>query len=184
MLQKATNAYLANAFSAECWGGATFDTAYRFLHESPWERLELLRQRMPNTLLQMLLRASNAVGYTNYPDNVVTEFIKMSADYGIDVFRIFDSLNWVENMKVPIDAALKTGKIVEGTICYTGNVISPDETKYTLDYHINMALELEKLGVHAIAIKDMAGLLKPLAAKELVTALKKELSCSASSAYT
>ncbi|MBQ7446849.1 MAG: pyruvate carboxylase [Eubacterium sp.] len=172
---KATNAYLANAFSAECWGGATFDTAYRFLHESPWERLELLRERMPNTLLQMLLRASNAVGYTNYPDNVVTEFIKMSADYGIDVFRIFDSLNWVENMKVPIDAALKTGKIVEGTICYTGNVISPDETKYTLDYYINMALELEKLGVHAIAIKDMAGLLKPLAAKELVGALKKEL---------
>ena len=171
----ATNAYMQNAFSVEAWGGATYDTAYRFLKESPWKRLELLRNRMPNTLIQMLLRASNAVGYSNYPDNVVQEFIKISASHGIDVFRIFDSLNWVENMKMPIDEALKTGKIVEGTICYTGDITSPKETKYTLDYYVNMALELESLGCHSISIKDMAALLKPRAAKELVTALKKEL---------
>ena len=171
----ATNAYMQNAFSVEAWGGATYDTAYRFLKESPWKRLELLRKRMPNTLIQMLLRASNAVGYSNYPDNVVQEFIKISASHGIDVFRIFDSLNWVENMKMPIEEALKTGKIVEGTICYTGDITSPKETKYTLDYYVNMALELESLGCHSIAIKDMAALLKPRAAKELVTALKKEL---------
>ena len=171
----ATNAYMQNAFSVEAWGGATYDTAYRFLKESPWKRLELLRNRMPNTLIQMLLRASNAVGYSNYPDNVVQEFIKISASHGIDGFRIFDSLNWVENMKMPIDEALKTGKIVEGTICYTGDITSPKETKYTLDYYVNMALELESLGCHSIAIKDMAALLKPRAAKELVTALKKEL---------
>lgn len=171
----ATNAYMQNAFSVEAWGGATYDTAYRFLKESPWKRLELLRNRMPNTLIQMLLRASNAVGYSNYPDNVVQEFIKISASHGIDVFRIFDSLNWVENMKMPIEEALKTGKIVEGTICYTGDITSPKETKYTLDYYVNMALELESLGCHSIAIKDMAALLKPRAAKELVTALKKEL---------
>ena len=171
----ATNAYMQNAFSVEAWGGATYDTAYRFLKESPWKRQELLRNRMPNTLIQMLLRASNAVGYSNYPDNVVQEFIKISASHGIDVFRIFDSLNWVENMKMPIDEALKTGKIVEGTICYTGDITSPKETKYTLDYYVNMALELESLGCHSIAIKDMAALLKPRAAKELVTALKKEL---------
>ena len=171
----ATNAYMQNAFSVEAWGGATYDTAYRFLKESPWKRLELLRNRMPNTLIQMLLRASNAVGYSNYPDNVVQEFIKISASHGIDVFRIFDSLNWVENMKMPIEESLKTGKIVEGTICYTGDITSPKETKYTLDYYVNMALELESLGCHSIAIKDMAALLKPRAAKELVTALKKEL---------
>lgn len=171
----ATNAYMRNGFSVECWGGATYDTAYRFLKESPWRRLELLRERMPNTLLQMLLRASNAVGYSNYPDNVVKEFIQISANHGIDVFRIFDSLNWVENMKMPIDEALKTGKLVEGAICYTGDITNPSETKYTLDYYVNMALELESLGCHSIAIKDMAGLLKPLAAKELVTTLKNEL---------
>ncbi|MCD8157061.1 MAG: pyruvate carboxylase, partial [Clostridiales bacterium] len=171
----ATNAFMQNAFSVEAWGGATYDTAYRFLKESPWKRLELLRERMPNTLIQMLLRASNAVGYSNYPDNLVKEFIKVSADHGIDVFRVFDSLNWVENMKMPIEECLKTGKIVEGTICYTGDITSPDETKYTLDYYVKMALELEKLGCHIIAIKDMAALLKPLAARELVTTLKQEL---------
>ena len=171
----ATNAFMQNAFSVEAWGGATYDTAYRFLKESPWKRLELLRERMPNTLIQMLLRASNAVGYSNYPDNVVKEFIRISANHGVDVFRIFDSLNWVENMKMPIEEALKTGKIVEGTICYTGDVSNPKETKYTLDYYVKMALELEKLGCHSIAIKDMAALLKPRAAKELVSTLKKEL---------
>ena len=171
----ATNAFMQNAFSVEAWGGATYDTAYRFLKESPWKRLKLLRERMPNTLIQMLLRASNAVGYSNYPDNVVKNFIKISANHGIDVFRVFDSLNWVENMKMPIEEALKTGKIVEGTICYTGDITSPDETKYTLDYYVKKALELESLGCHAIAIKDMAGLLKPRAAKELVATLKEEL---------
>lgn len=171
----ATNAFMQNAFSVEAWGGATYDTAYRFLKESPWKRLTLLRERMPNTLIQMLLRASNAVGYSNYPDNVVKEFIRISAEHGIDVFRVFDSLNWVENMKMPIEESLKTGKIVEGTICYTGDITSPSETKYTLDYYVKKALELEALGCHAIAIKDMAGLLKPLAAKKLVTTLKSEL---------
>ena len=171
----ATNAFMENAFSVEAWGGATYDTAYRFLKESPWMRLLLLKQRMPNTLIQMLLRASNAVGYSNYPDNVVKEFIKMAGMKGIDVFRIFDSLNWVENMKMPIEEALKTDKIVEGTICYTGDLLSPDETKYTLDYYVKKAKELESLGCHILAIKDMAGLLKPYAAQELVSTLKKEL---------
>ena len=162
----ATNAFMQNAFSVEAWGGATFDTAYRFLKESPWKRLTTLRERMPNTLIQMLLRASNAVGYSNYPDNLVKEFIQISAENGIDVFRIFDSLNWIETMKLPIEEALKTGKIVEGAICYTGDITSPNETKYTLDYYVKMAKELESLGCHSIAIKDMAGLLKPLAAKD------------------
>ncbi len=172
---RATNLFMQNAFSVECWGGATFDTCYRFLKESPWKRLSILRQRMPNTLLQMLLRASNAVGYSNYPDNVVQEFIRVSAKHGIDVFRIFDSLNWVENMKMPIEEALKSGKIVEGAICYTGDILSPTEEKYTLDYYVKKAKELEALGIHTFAIKDMAGLLKPYAAKELVAALKSEL---------
>jgi pyruvate carboxylase len=172
----ATNAFMENAFSVEAWGGATYDTAYRFLKESPWRRLEILRERMPNTLIQMLLRASNAVGYSNYPDNVVKEFIRISAEKGIDVFRIFDSLNWVENMKLPIEEALKTGKIVEGAICYTGDISSPTEKKYTLDYYVRKAKELEDLGCHIFAIKDMAGLLKPYAAKELIGALKSELS--------
>lgn len=171
----ATNAFMQNAFSVEAWGGATYDTAYRFLKESPWKRLSLLKERMPNTLIQMLLRASNAVGYSNYPDNVVKEFIRISANHGIDVFRIFDSLNWIENMKMPIEEALKTGKIVEGAVCYTGDISSPNEKKYTLDYYLKKARELEALGCHSLAIKDMAGLLKPFAAKELVTALKAEL---------
>ena len=171
----ATNAFLENAFSVEAWGGATFDTAYRFLKESPWKRLELLRERMPNTLIQMLLRASNAVGYSNYPDNVVERFIKMAAENGVDVFRVFDSLNWIENMKMPIEVALSTGKIVEGTICYTGDISDKNEIKYTLDYYIKKAKELEALGCHTLAIKDMAGLLKPYAARELVGELKKEL---------
>lgn len=171
----ATNMAMANAFSVEAWGGATFDVAYRFLKESPWVRLQQLSAAMPNTLIQMLLRASNAVGYANYPDNVVQEFIKVSAEQGVDIFRIFDSLNWVENMKMPIDEALKTGKIVEGAICYTGDILDPRETKYTLDYYVRKAKELEDLGCHIFAIKDMAGLVKPYAAKELFSALKSEL---------
>ena len=170
-----TNQVMRNAFSVEAWGGATFDVAYRFLKESPWVRLEQLRKRMPNTLIQMLLRASNAVGYSNYPDNVVSNFIRIAAERGVDVFRIFDSLNWVENMKMPIEEALKTGKIVEGAICYTGNILDPNEKKYTVDYYVKKAKELEALGCHIFAIKDMAGLLKPYAAKELFTALKEEL---------
>ena len=171
----ATNVAMRNAFSVEAWGGATFDVAYRFLKESPWVRLEKLRAAMPNTLIQMLLRASNAVGYQNYPDNVVSEFIKVSAERGVDVFRIFDSLNWIENMKMPIEVALSTGKIVEGTICYTGDILNPDEKKYTIDYYLKKAHEIEDLGCHIFAIKDMAGLLKPYAAKKLFTELKKEL---------
>ncbi len=171
----ATNEIMRNAFSVEAWGGATFDVAYRFLKESPWDRLEFLREAMPNTLIQMLLRASNAVGYSNYPDNVVAHFIKIAAERGVDVFRIFDSLNWIENMKMPVEEALKTGKIVEGAICYTGNILDPKEKKYTIDYYIDKAKELEALGCHIFAIKDMAGLLKPYAAKELFAALKREL---------
>ncbi|MDD5944975.1 MAG: pyruvate carboxylase [Clostridia bacterium] len=172
----AANVMLRNAFSAEAWGGATFDVAYRFLKESPWVRLEQLRKAMPNTLIQMLLRASNAVGYKNYPDNVVKKFIEVSAERGVDVFRIFDSLNWIENMKMPIEVALSTGCIVEGTICYTGDIMNPNEKKYTIDYYIKKAKEIESLGCHIFAIKDMAGLLKPYAAKTLFTELKKELS--------
>ena len=172
---RASNAFFQNAFSMECWGGATYDTAYRFLKESPWKRLDILRERMPNTMMQMLLRASNAVGYSNYPDNVVKEFIRIVAERGIDIFRVFDSLNWVENMKMPIEEVLKTGKMVEGTLCYTGDILDPHETKYTLDYYVKKAKELEALGIHTFAIKDMAGLLKPYAARELITALKSEL---------
>ncbi len=170
-----TNMAMQNAFSVEAWGGATFDVAYRFLKESPWIRLTQLAEAMPNTMIQMLLRASNAVGYKNYPDNVVKEFIHESAQAGIDVFRIFDSLNWLENMKLPIYEALKTGKLVDGAICYTGDILSPNETKYTLDYYVKKAKEIEKMGAHIVSIKDMAGLLKPYAAKKLIEALKSEL---------
>lgn len=171
----ACNVALKDAFSMETWGGATFDVSYRFLKESPWRRLEKLTELMPNVLQQMLLRASNAVGYKNYPDNVVKEFIEVAAQRGIDVFRIFDSLNWLENMKLPIETALKTGKIVEGTVCYTSDVLDKNNIKYNLDYYINKAKELESMGVHILGIKDMAGLLKPYAAKELISALKKEV---------
>ncbi|GAB3069355.1 pyruvate carboxylase [Salinicoccus sesuvii] len=164
---------LSDAFSLEMWGGATFDVAYNFLKEDPWRRLEILRKEIPNVLFQMLLRASNAVGYKNYPDNVVEKFVQESADAGIDVFRIFDSLNWMEAMKQPIEAVLKTGKVAEGAICYTGDFLNPDRSNvYTLDYYRNMAKELESEGVHILAIKDMAGLLKPQAAYELIGELK------------
>ncbi|WP_277960319.1 pyruvate carboxylase [Staphylococcus warneri] len=156
-------------FSLEMWGGATFDVAYNFLKENPWERLERLRQAIPNVLFQMLLRASNAVGYKNYPDNVIQKFVKESAEAGVDVFRIFDSLNWVDQMKVANEAVQEAGKISEGTICYTGDILNPERSNiYTLDYYVKLAKELEKEGFHILAIKDMAGLLKPKAAYELI----------------
>jgi pyruvate carboxylase len=161
--------------SMECWGGATFDVAMRFLKEDPWARLARFREAMPNLLLQMLLRSANAVGYTNYPDNVVRFFVKQAAACGIDVFRVFDSLNWVENMRVAIDAVLESGKLCEAAICYTGNLSDPRERKYTLDYYLTMARELKKAGTHVLAIKDMAGLCQPRAAFALVKALKEEI---------
>ncbi len=166
---------LPELFSVECWGGATFDVAMRFLHEDPWERLAGFRQAMPNLLLQMLLRSANAVGYTNYPDNVVRYFVEQAAKAGIDVFRIFDSLNWVENMRVAIDAVGATGKVVEAAICYTGNLSDPAEKKYDLKYYVTMAKELERAGAHVLGIKDMAGLCRPHAAGALVRALKNEI---------
>lgn len=162
-------------FSAEVWGGATFDTAYRFLTENPWNRLEKIRKAMPNTLLQMLLRGSNAVGYSNYPDAVIRSFILEAAATGIDVFRIFDSLNWLPQMEVSIQAVRDAGKIAEATMCYTGDVLNPMQTKYTLEYYKQFAKDLEKAGAHMIAIKDMAGLLKPQAAKQLITTLKESV---------
>lgn len=170
-----TSEILADAFSLECWGGATFDVAYRFLHESPWERLDLIREKAPNLLLQMLLRGANAVGYTNYPDNLIRAFIREAAESGIDVFRIFDSLNWIPGMEVAMDEVLKQGKICEATICYTGDISDEKRDKYTLSYYVNMAKELERRGAHMLAIKDMAGLLKPYAAKKLVKTLKEEV---------
>ncbi len=160
-------------FSLEMWGGATFDVAYNFLKENPWERLDKLRKAIPNVLFQMLLRASNAVGYKNYPDNVIQKFVDESAAAGIDVFRIFDSLNWVEQMKIANEAVQKAGKISEGTICYTGDILNPKRSNvYTLDYYVKMAQTLEREGFHMLAIKDMAGLLKPRAAYELIGELK------------
>ncbi|MCI2061429.1 MAG: pyruvate carboxylase [Eubacteriaceae bacterium] len=162
-------------FSFEMWGGATFDTAYRFLRESPWERLHKLREMIPNVPFQMLIRGANAVGYKNYPDNVIREFVRTSAEAGIDVFRIFDSLNWIEGMSVALDETLKQGKIAEPCICYTGDILDNTKTKYTLDYYVKMAKELENRGAHILGIKDMSGLLKPMAAKMLIEALKDEL---------
>ena len=168
-------AALPDLFSVECWGGATFDVALRFLKEDPWERLASLRQAMPDTLLQMLLRGPNAVGYANYPDNVVRHFVRQAADCGIDIFRVFDSLNWVENMRVTMDAVLESGKLCEAAICYSGDLSDPEEHKYTLDYYIAMARELEAAGAHILAIKDMAGVCKPAAIRTLVGALKSEI---------
>ncbi|MCE7794741.1 pyruvate carboxylase [Salipaludibacillus sp. CUR1] len=166
---------LPNLFSMEMWGGATFDVSMRFLHEDPWERLIMLRQKAPNVLFQMLLRASNAVGYKNYPDNLIDEFVDKSAEAGIDVFRIFDSLNWLEGMKPAIKAVRNSGKIAEASMCYTGDILDHTRPKYDLEYYINMAKELEKAGAHILGIKDMAGLLKPQAAYELISALKEEI---------
>ena len=162
-------------FSVECWGGATFDVAMRFLREDPWHRLTQLREALPNLLLQMLLRSANAVGYTNYPDNVVRFLVARAAERGIDLFRIFDSLNWTENMRVAIDAVLQSGKLCEAAICYTGNLSDPHEKKYTLDYYLKLARELKAAGTHILGIKDMAGLCRPRSAYALVKALKDEI---------
>ena len=168
-------ALLPQLFSVECWGGATFDVAMRFLREDPWARLAQLRELMPNLLLQMLLRSANAVGYANYPDNVVRFFVQRAAAGGVDVFRIFDSLNWVENMRVTIDAVRDCGKLCEAAICYTGNLSDPHEKKYTLDYYLAVGRALKAAGTHVLGIKDMAGLCRPRAAYALVKALRDEL---------
>jgi pyruvate carboxylase len=173
-IAEATSYLEKDVFSFEMWGGATFDVCMRFLKESPWDRLERIRNKMPGAILQMLLRGANAVGYKNYPDNVVKEFINLAAQNGIDLFRIFDCFNWIPNMKVSIEQALKTGKIVEPAICYTGDITDPNKTKYTLGYYINLAKEFASMGAHIIAIKDMAGLCKPFAAELLVKAIKEE----------
>lgn len=175
-IAKATSVLAEDLFSLEMWGGATFDVAYRFLKESPWARLEELRKKVPNVLFQMLLRGSNGVGYKNYPDNVIREFIQESANSGIDVFRIFDSLNWLKGMEVAIDEVLKTGKIAEACICYTGDILDTNRDKYTLKYYVDKAKEIEKTGAHILGIKDMSALLKPYAADKLIRALKQEIS--------
>src|SRR5215469_171237 len=166
---------LHNLYSLEMWGGATFDVALRFLHEDPWQRLEKLRQAIPNICFQMLLRASNAVGYTAYPDNVVEEFILESARQGIDIFRVFDSLNWLPNMRVPIEAVRKSGRVCEAAICYTGDILDPRREKYSLQYYVRLAKELEKMGAHILCIKDMGGLCKPYAAARLFSVLRDEI---------
>lgn len=166
---------LPGLFSMECWGGATFDVAYRFLQECPWKRLSDLRARMPNMLLQMLLRASNGVGYTNYADNVVQKFVEQAAGSGVDLFRVFDPLNWVENMRVAMDAVLENDKILEAAVCYTGDILDPDRAKYPLAYYVKLAKELEAAGAHVLCIKDMGGIVKPAAAGKLVRVLKDEI---------
>jgi len=166
---------LPSLFSLECWGGATFDVAMRFLTESPWERLHHIREKAPNILLQMLLRGSNGVGYTNYPDNVVKFFVVQAAENGIDLFRVFDCLNWVENMRVSMDAVQEAGKLCEGVLCYTGDMLDSARPKYDLKYYVGLAKELESAGAHILGLKDMAGLLKPEAAKILIRTLKQEV---------
>ncbi|WP_170006873.1 pyruvate carboxylase [Bacillus fonticola] len=167
--------HLSHMFSLEMWGGATFDVAYRFLKEDPWHRLLTLREKVPNVLFQMLLRASNAVGYKNYPDNLIREFVEKSSYAGVDVFRIFDSLNWVKGMEVAIDAVRQQGKLAEAAICYTGDILDPTRTKYNTKYYTQLAKELELQGAHILAIKDMAGLLKPEAAYRLISSLKESV---------
>ncbi len=162
-------------FSLEMWGGATYDTSMRFLHEGPYERLRLLREKIPNICFQMLLRGANGVGYSNYPDNVIKGFVKHADEAGIDIFRVFDSLNYLPNMKVAMDAVNKTGAVCEAAICYTGDILDPKRDKYSLEYYVKMAKELEKMGAHILAIKDMAGLCKPFAATKLIQTLKQEI---------
>ncbi|WP_429886375.1 pyruvate carboxylase [Geoalkalibacter halelectricus] len=174
-IAEATSVLGGGLFSLEMWGGATFDVSMRFLREDPWERLDRLRAKIPNVLFQMLLRGSNAVGYTNYPDNVVQEFVKKAAESGIDVFRIFDSLNWSKGMAVAMEAVRKSGTVCEASMCYTGDILDPKRDKYPLKYYVELAKELEKMGAHILGIKDMAGLLKPFAAEKLIKALKAEI---------
>ena len=166
---------LHNLYSLEMWGGATFDVAMRFLLEDPWVRLSSLREAIPNICFQMLLRASNGVGYSAYPDNVVEAFVVEAAAQGIDIFRVFDSLNWMPNMKAPIEFVRKTNKVCEAAICYTGDLLDPTREKYSLNYYIRLAKELEKMGAHILCIKDMGGLCKPYAAERLFKALREEI---------
>ncbi|MEN5277556.1 pyruvate carboxylase [Brucella sp. TWI432] len=176
-IARVANAYaqaLPNLFSLECWGGATFDVSMRFLTEDPWERLAMVREGAPNILLQMLLRGANGVGYKSYPDNVVKYFVREAARGGMDLFRVFDSLNWVENMRVSMDAVLEENKLCEAAICYTGDILNPERAKYDLKYYVDLAKQVEKAGAHIIALKDMAGLLKPAAARVLFKALREE----------
>lgn len=175
-IARTTEEGLPHIFSYECWGGATFDTAMRFLSEDPWDRLRRLRRKMPNSLLQMLFRGANAVGYTSYPDNVIRDFIRLAAENGIDLFRVFDSLNWLPQIEQSLKAVRDNHKIAEAAICYTGDILDPANVKYNLQYYVDLAKEMEKLGAHIIAIKDMAGVLKPEAAYVLVSALKDQIS--------
>jgi len=172
---EATSHWMSKLFSIEMWGGATFDVCYRFLREDPWKRVEELKEKIPNILFQMLLRGSNAVGYSNYPDNVIRAFIKEASSCGIDVFRIFDCFNWIEQMKISIEEVKKQGKICEAAICYTGDILDKNREKYNLKYYVDLAKELEKMDVDIICIKDMAGLCKPYAAKKLIKTLKQEV---------
>ena len=172
-IAKETSHALANAYSLECWGGATFDVSMRFLYEDPWERLRQLRKLVPNIPFQALLRGANAVGYTSYPDNAIYDFCKKAVENGLDIFRVFDSLNYLENMKLGIDAAKKAGGVVEAVVCYTGDVADPKKSKYDLDYYLDFVAQLVNEGIHVLAIKDMAGLLKPRAATLLIGAIRK-----------
>ena len=176
-MAKVAGAYarnLSGLYSLECWGGATFDVAMRFLKECPWHRLKVLREAIPNILFQMLFRGSNGVGYTTYPDNVVVAFVDQAAKSGVDLFRVFDSLNWVDNMRVAMDAVLERGMLLEAAICYTGDIDDPDRAKYDLKYYADMARALTGAGTHILCIKDMAGLVKPAAAAKLVSVIKEE----------
>lgn len=166
--------YFANAYSLECWGGATFDVALRFLYECPWERLALLREAVPNIPFQMLLRGANAVGYTSYPDNVVFKFCEKANEMGMDIFRVFDSLNYRPNLQLGIEAAGQAGGVVEAAISYTGDVFNPKNSKYNIDYYMNLASELARAGIHVLCIKDMAGVLKPNAATLLIGSLRAQ----------
>lgn len=169
----ATSHILKNAGSLEMWGGATFDVSLRFLHECPWRRLEALREKVPNIPFQMLIRGANAVGYTSYPDNVVRQFVAEAKTCGVDIFRVFDSLNYTDNLLFGLDTVYAAGGIAEGTLCYTGDLTDPKRDKYQLDYYLEKADRLVAHGVHALGIKDMAGLLKPRAATMLVSALRE-----------
>jgi pyruvate carboxylase len=171
-IANATSHIMQDCFSLEMWGGATFDTTYRFLNESPWERLDELRRRIPNIPLQMLFRGANAVGYSSYPDNLISAFIKEAAAGGIDIFRVFDSLNWLPNMEYAISEIIKTGKVCNVAMCYTGNILDDKRDKYDLKYYVDLAKEIEKRGAHILTIKDMSGLLRPYAAQKMIRALK------------